>query len=193
MEGMGAYQCFTALKLHFTTKNYDYIKYNGKTRLISEDSLRTRKDFYHFRRIERRYKDDLKEFIIANLVHNPNCKWVGDLVTPEADKIYAQWKRKMESLKYETKQELYKLAEEEDLLVAKSGRHPGLLKLYMGGHVSIETIIIMDSVLNFMPQWEKNITDTLVWPDIKLRIQKYKPFMKFEKNDMKLILKEVFT
>ena len=35
LDPFETYQQYLALKLHFTTDSYDYIKYNGKTRVIN--------------------------------------------------------------------------------------------------------------------------------------------------------------
>jgi hypothetical protein len=38
--------------------------------------------------------------------------------------------------------------------------------------------------------WSKKITDDVVWPAWKRRIEKYTPFIEFDKDKMKSILKE---
>ena len=68
MEGMKAYGRYQALKLHFTT-DYDFVKYQGKIRTISEEAFLKRKDQYFFRKIERKYNDEeLTEFFVANFI-----------------------------------------------------------------------------------------------------------------------------
>ena len=89
IEGQRAFQLFTALKLHFTT-DYNFFKYNGKMRPVNEANLQLRRDYNQFRRIERRYGDELEKFILANLITNENA-WVSDLLSTEAEKRW--WKR----------------------------------------------------------------------------------------------------
>lgn len=191
---MKAYQCFQALKLHFNT-DYDYFKYNGKTRQISESSFTARNDYHQCRRIERRYGDELRNFILSNMVYN-EVKWIGDLVTPESEKVYRDWKRKIESLKYNTRQELMFIAEDarmyHEIFRITDGGHPKLLKYYLGKKISIETLIVMNEVLEFLPYWTKNIRDTVIWPDVKRLMEKYRPFLTIEKSEMKALMREIF-
>lgn len=192
MEGMTAYQCYMSLKLHFTTDDYDYFKYQGRTRQISESKLQARKDYFHFRKIERRYKDELQDFIVANFVSNPNMKWAGDLSTLEADRTFKEWKKRKESLKYFIKQELSNLSDDPKTLwnVVNHG-HPKFLQHYLGKRISLETLIATNEVINFLPHWFKEIQDDFVWKDISRLIVKYKPFVRVDKSEIKQIMKEV--
>jgi hypothetical protein len=38
--------------------------------------------------------------------------------------------------------------------------------------------------------WEKKIIDDIVWPELKNKCEKYKPFLFYDKNKMKNILQE---
>jgi hypothetical protein len=97
MEGMTAYQRYQALKLHFTS-DYDFIKYSGKIKKISEASFLKRKDQYLFRKIERKYSDDeLTNFFVANFVSSAGVRWVGDMSGPESEKVYVAWLKSMET------------------------------------------------------------------------------------------------
>lgn len=193
MEGLKAYNLFTALKLHFTT-DYDFFRYNGKTRAISESALTTHKAYHHFRRLERRYSKDLEGFIVSNMVYN-EVKWPGDLVTPEAEKIYRDWKKVSESLKYNIRQELMFIAEDARMyheIFKSDGGHPKLLKYYLGKKISIETLIAMNEALGFVPYWTKNIRDTIVWPDVLRLMGKYRPFLRFDVPEIKRMMREIF-
>lgn len=190
MEGMKAYMCYMALKLHFTS-NYDYFKYGGKTKAISESKFSTRKDYNHFRRIERRYGDQLENFLVANFILNSNAKWVGDLVTVEAEKKFLEWKKYSESLKYNIRNELSNISEDvKTLWNVENGSHPQFLKLYLGGSISLQTMIACDTVCNFLPHWKKEIRDTIIWPDVLRLMEKYRPFLKVEKDDIRKIMRE---
>ena len=60
----------------------------------------------------------------------------------------------------------------------------------MHGKVAIETLVILNDLLNFFPVWEKKIIDDIVWPELKNKCEKYKPFLFYDKNKMKNILQE---
>jgi hypothetical protein len=44
--------------------------------------------------------------------------------------------------------------------------------------------------MGFFPMWEKKITDDVIWPNWKMKIEKYTPFIIYDKAKFKDILKE---
>ena len=56
--------------------------------------------------------------------------------------------------------------------------------------IALETLIILNDLMNFFPMWEKEIYDDIVWPSFKKKCEKYKPFLSYDKEKFKLILKE---
>ena len=67
VEPYDAYVKYLALKSHFSQKNYDYIKYNGKVKAW-RTTFETRKDKYFFYKLSK-MKDPV-EFLIANFIDN---------------------------------------------------------------------------------------------------------------------------
>ena len=67
---------------------------------------------------------------------------------------------------------------------------PILMRLVMQKKVSLETLLILDYILNFIEVWNKKIQDELIWKSFRLRCIKYKPFLKIDMEKMKNILKE---
>jgi len=57
----------------------------------------------------------------------------------------------------------------------------------------LETVVILNSILGFIPRESKKIKDTIIWPDQKRLIEKFTPFVKFDANKIKLICKKAFT
>lgn len=197
MEGVKAFQRYLALKLHFTS-DYDYFQYHGKTRAGSSAAFDKRKDTFFFRKLERRYTDDqLTNFFVANFVCN-RSKWVGDLTTIDAEKIYAEWKKRIQSFSYMFEQDLLKIKDKmktsnpAELWEVTDGGHPEILKMYLGKKISIETLIASNIVLSFLPRWDREIKDTLIWPDNSRLIRKYQPFIMTNKDDLIKIVKKVF-
>ena len=195
MEGMRAYQEYVALKLHFTRDKYDYFKYMGKVRSVNESSFEIRKDVFHFRKLERRYKDDLTDFYVANMSQGKGVKWVGDLITIEAEKTYVDWKRHMESITYLFKQDMQTKAdscENVEKAWRTDGSHPEVLRLFLGSKVKLESLVLADRVLGFHDIWDARITDTVVWPDVSRRMRKYAPFVKADVATIKKTMRQVF-
>ena len=46
--------------------------------------------------------------------------------------------------------------------------------------------------MNFLPMWDKKISDTIRYPEFSLKIKKYTPFLQFDKSKFKdIVLKEL--
>ena len=71
------------------------------------------------------------------------------------------------------------------LLKVTEGQHPRLLKAYMSKQVSLETICIMDEIIGFTKDWDRLIRERVVYPDISIRINKYKSFVSFDHDKYK--------
>lgn len=198
MEGTKAYTRYLALKLHFTT-DYDYFRYGGKTRAMTNESFEKRKDTFFFRKIERRYNDqELTDFFVSNFIDNNKTKWIGELSNVNAEKTYANWKKRIQSLSYIFEQDLLiakeklRTANPAELWEPVAGGHPEILKLYLGKKISIETLVASNVVLNYLPKWDREIKDSIIWPDVSKSIRKYSPFIHMNKIDMTKIIKKVF-
>jgi hypothetical protein len=191
---MSAFECYkeyVALKNHFTQKNYDYIKYNGKTS-VRVDSFNTRKDKIFFEKLSK-HKDP-KGFLIANLVIDEKV-WIKDLAYNEvAQTRYNDWIKRIESLTYMFKSELSKLKEnfDENFLVEEYD-HPYLLKLYLQKEISIETLVILVEVTNCFKHWNKKLSEDPVWDQVSFKIKKYKSFLNFDTAKIKSIIVDKFS
>jgi hypothetical protein len=190
MSPFESYRTFLAVKNHFTTDSYDYIKYNGKIG-ASQSSFETRKDKYQFYKLSK-HKDPLK-YLVANFVDG-DLKWVGDLFNDESEKVYAEWLKRQQSLTYIFEQDLNKLLTDfDDNVIVKNGQHPYLLKQYLRRQVSIETIVILNDILGFFGHWNKKIEDSVLWPSIYKKLSKYKPFFHYDAFKCRKILKDKFA
>ena len=64
--GFEVYKTYLAVKLHFTSKSYDYIKYEGKVN-AKLDTFTSRNDRYFFHKLSKRFKEDeILHFFVAN-------------------------------------------------------------------------------------------------------------------------------
>jgi hypothetical protein len=48
-------------------------------------------------------------------------------------------------------------------------------------------------MLGFVERESKKISDTIMWPDLKRRIKKYTPFVNFDGDKCKILLRKGFT
>ena len=190
--GFEAYALWNALKLHFTSDSYDYFKYNGKTN-VSKQSFTTNKSKYQFYKLSRKYGiDELKQFYVANFIEGKG-DWIGELLQ-DGEENYTKWQKRYQSLTYTFENDIMYLLEKvdrpDDLLLVKSNEFPKLLQYLMSGSISIETVIILDDSMKFIPMWNKEIYDDIVWPNWLRKIEKYRPFIQYDKNKFLHILKK---
>jgi len=190
--GFAAFALYNALKLHFTSDSYDYFKYNGKTN-VSKQTFANRKDKYSFYKLSRKYDlEELKTFYVANFMAG-NGTWVGDMTGPDGEEIFQKWQKVQQSLTYKFENDIIHLFESSgNCLFVDNGNHPVLLREVMQGTVSLETLCVMDEVMNFIPMWTKKIEDDILWPDWRMKAVKYKPFLQYDKEKFKTILKEKY-
>ncbi len=186
-----AYKKYVALKLHFNSEKYDYFKLNGAVK-IKLETFNKRNDKYKFQKLAKIHTPEtLEKIIVANLLSNKDL-WVGDLLTPEARQRLAERQKIEQSLTYffseDVKFLLSKAEEGEKIFVGKGKL--GLVKHAMQGSINLESFIILTDILKLMPKLEKSLSDDITWQDFKMTATKYKPFLKYDKEKLKDILKK---
>ena len=193
MTPFDAYKTYLALKNHFGKSNYDYFKYAGKSR-ASVASFEKRKDKYWFERISRQKNDqEIKDFFVANFVKsdNPQSMWIGQLIR-EGEDCYKEWSKRQQSLSYIFKQESEDLLSSGtiDEILDASRQHPVILKMFLSGKISIETLVIWDKIFLFGNNFDKQLLDP-VWEIVSLKIQKYSLFLNISIQDCKKMLRNI--
>ena len=194
MMPFDAYRCYLSLKNHFTKDHYDYIKYRGKTR-ATHQAFYKRKDRFWFEKFARQKTDkEVEEFFVSNFVSttDPGTMWIGDMIK-NGEARYVDWKKKVESLSYNFKEETSSLFADgnfDAMFYVDGSRHPDILKEYLGGKVSLETMVICDRILGYREEWDKKLDDP-VWETVSLKIKKYKPFLNINVFRYKKILQKV--
>jgi hypothetical protein len=80
----------------------------------------------------------------------------------------------------------------DDGFVCNNGQHPRLLQLLIQKKVGLQSAVVFDHFLSFVKNWNKEIKETFVWPEIASTITRLKPFTNFNATECKLIMKEIF-
>lgn len=193
MTDYEAYKMYLALKAHFQTEKYDVIKQRGRIRTSQKNYLGSGKSF-SFQRLVKQYKDDeICDFMVANFVGGN--RW-GGVFDVDANREYQAWKRRVESLRYQFTNELQKLIDIADdrgvgLFDVEAGQHPLILKEYYGGRLSLETLVILNRLVNFVQEFDDKLSDTLMWPDTSRLIRKYQPFLRINLEQYQKIYGEI--
>lgn len=187
-----AYKIYIACKLHFESKTYDYFKYNGKSS-VTPKSFFMRRDKFFFTKLVRKYGlDDLPFFFACNFAHH-GTKWVGDLNEDGADETFKEFKGLLESFTYRFKTDIDKIISMNDyksLFVVEDGQHPKLVKMLLSNELPLETFVVLNRYIGFMPKFDKEITDPIMWPDLSNKIKKYNPFITVNNQKVAEALKD---
>jgi len=196
MNAYDLFCLFNSLKLHFKSDSYNFFLYGGKTR-SSVDSFQKRKDKYLFHRLARLYEyDDMVNYIAVNFAHSDDI-WVNDLLKLDAKKTFDDWKRRMDSMENVYKNDIIGITKSSDdfneLFKTKQAQYPKLLSAFLQKDVSLETMVILDSVVGYLKIWDKYISDDIIYPKISRKISKYGCFLKFDASVYRSITKNLYT
>ena len=175
--------------MHFTTDKYDALKYNWKVR-ASKDSFEKRNDKYSFYKLSK--MDDVEHYLLANMLIKPDI-WIGDLFKDSSKQAYESYCKRNQALTYHFSQEIKSLNEDfNSNFLVKNGQYPKLLRLFNQNKISFESMIILESIVHYMKHWD-SIDDTIIWPGVKRKIEKYKPFVNFDEKNFRELLKKTFA
>ena len=186
---------YLAQKSHFSNVNYDYFKYNKKVR-ASVTSFNKRKDRYWFEKTSRKYSDkEVVDFLVSNFVavDTPGNLWIGTIIN-SGERTYADWMRRQQSLTYlfkEQSNEFFLENKLEDALNCSKG-HPPVLKKFLSGQLSLETLTIYEKIFHFSKDFDKKLLDP-VWETVSLKIKKYRPFLNTDIFQYKKLLRDIIN
>ena len=195
MDAIDAYKVYLGIKNHFTQDSYDWFKYNKKVN-VTYDSFMKRKDKIFFAKLGNRKDAYLEDFLVSNFLHDTKM-WVGELLSEECEDRYKEWKRKQESLTYIFKNEMdfvsgWTPEQLNEFFDAKGGDHPPIIKKYLRGDISLETLAILNSVLHFVKRYDIMIHDP-IYKEVSKICKKYQPFLSYDTVKMKKALREIVT
>ena len=185
MEPIDVYLMYCALKAHFSKSNYNYFKYEGKTR-IKRDSFYKRKDRFFFVRLSKKYTkhEDIQNYLIANFIREP----IG-YVARFSNKVYEEWLYKRQNFYTIFTDEMRPLVNEfQPLFEIKSSTHPKLLQEYLGKRVSLETLIILNELVSYIDNWNKELAEDFIWGDLKKLMNNYKGFLTIDVERYRILL-----
>lgn len=198
MNGYDFYKMYNAIKLHFQTEKYNFFTFDGNVK-ISVEAFERRKDKYIFHKMAKLYKEDeAVSFLVSNFLEG-NADWSRKLVHDEAKNIFINWKKRTEAMRETFKSDLDRVLPEKNakefngLFEVDNGQFPKLFSHLLQKDVSVETIVILNNIFNFIKIWDKKIDDTIIYPKYSLKIRKYGSFLNVDVNKYKEVLKNYLT
>ena len=188
-----SYKLYNALKLHFES-GYDAVKYNFKSN-VTQKSFFKRRDKYFFAKLAKKHEGNLKDYYVSNF--KMGLSYVGDMMDEDGERNYREFKRIRESIHRVFSIDINRLQEEDisfdRLFQSVDGQLPPLVKLWLQEEISLETVVILNAIFGFIPRESAKITDGIIWPDTKRKIEKYSPFVNYSRDKCVNLLKKQFT
>jgi len=186
-----AYKIYTALRLHFTTDNYDIRSGITPRPPKSGVKVRFKKKLEVLMKQYNYNQDEFINYLVANFL-NGNEWGIFENTGPE---IYTEWKRIQESLTYTYTQDVKNLAWNvttlEDAWDCSQG-HPMILREYCGKRCRLETLVILNKLYRFTTEVDEQLVLDPVWNSVSRTIHKYSPFIKVEKDKFSMITHKAF-
>jgi hypothetical protein len=147
-----------------------------------------------FEKMSRQKTDEeIINFFVANFVScdDPQSLWIGEIIR-DGESRYKDWKKKTESISYVFKEEVNEVFTSKNfqqMFEIKSNRHPQILKEHLQGKLSLETMVILNNILNYKTDFDQKLQDP-IWEFVSMRILKYSSFIHTDVFKFKKILKE---
>ena len=199
-DGFEVFKTYLAIKLHFTTDNYDYFNYGGKVNFKLE-TFTKRNDRYFFHKLSKQYdKYEITDFFVANFLDDDR-QWVGNLLRKDGKQVYLNYKKYTDGISYHFRNDCLRIADDfstrslsfDSGFSCNNGQHPRLLQLLIKKNITFQTTVILDHFLGFAKRWDKQISEKFIWPILSKRLKKFNKFVKFNQTECKLTLKDVFV
>lgn len=179
------YIIFNGINRHFNS-SYDYIKYNGKMKnLLKKNEFYSTNKKALYSKYSKHSKPMLEKMFVYSFIENKNF-WISSY--EEAMRNYLKHNSIMDSLTYQFTNEIQHI----DKTLSKNiscekNQHPYLLKLFFMKKISLEGLIIIIDVLGISDYWSKFLKDDLMWNDLHIKIEKFKPFFEYDTEKFKKI------
>ena len=185
MQPIDVYLMYCAMKAHFGKTNYNFIKYGGKSR-VPRNSFFKRKDRYFFVKLSKKYKteNEIRNYFIANFMMEQR-----GYVANFNNENYEKWQNRQNNFHDIFTNEIQPMIQDfNSLFEIKKSEHPKLMKEYLGKRISLETLIILDELVEYSKKWNEHLKDDLLWPDLKKLMNNYKWFLTFDKKQYRINL-----
>lgn len=185
---------YQAIKLHFSSKNYNYNKYQGKVKASQF------KDIIPYAMIAKdKHQTDFPIFFLPGIFRNPKMP-IEQFLTADYISSWRYWLAYQNAPTYIFKQELYDVDKYlkskhipfDELFKVSNNELPIIYKLLVRQEVSPQTIFYLNQVLNFY-QINSSIQEKILFPKLENRLKKLETFIRIKpKEDLKKIVQEIF-
>ncbi len=184
-NGYAVCKTLLALKLHFTSKSYDFFKYNGDVSL-SPTGYQMRKDKYFCEKLAHKHQNVEKFVDFASTVYAhaeyPKKIWTAEFQTKASQETYEQSVAWSDSLQYRFSQELTNVMQQG--IDAGFGMDwalndddvPPLVGMLFRKEITLEFCCVLDHHIGLIERWKKH-NDDVFYDQFSTRVTRYRPFI----------------
>ena len=149
-RAFNVYCIFMAIKLHFTTKDFDYSLYGPMNSYKFESFLAKDAVCKQFARLARRFEssqgDVVENYIIANFIKSPKT-WVTTLLNRQAQANYDEYRKLYENFTYNFLEVF-----EQKMIPEVKARQVGFMT-YVKGDGASHPFLLTDIIRDIYPMW----------------------------------------
>jgi hypothetical protein len=196
MTGFKAFRYYLALKLHFNNDKYNVFENKGNIK-YSYENFNSRNDRHIFEKLARKFDTDkdLIQFLVANFAYGHDNMI---FAIEEANEYYLEWQKRKQSITRIFNDDLNTIELEsqknalslDQIINFTLNEYPSIIKLYLGKKIAIESVSMLNDLLDFIPKWKQNQSGMLILESDIRRIEKLKGFVKYEQEKIKPIFNE---
>ena len=183
MKPFEAYKKYIAIKSHFQSK-YDFFKFKGVVK-ANQQNFEVRRDKAFFHKVSKIYNEEqYQQYLVANFLQNKDI-WIGDIFSESGRQKYLDYKKRIQSLEYTFTNDMKKIKDmldskiilkfDELFVIKQNEDFPLLVAMVFDGTIEFESFIIMNKILKFLDNFNKTITDEIIWADFRQKCVKEKP------------------
>ena len=196
MTGFKAFRYYLALKLHFNNDKYNVFENKGNIK-YSYENFNSRNDRHIFEKLARKFDTDkdLIQFLVSNFAYGHDNMI---FAIEESNEYYLEWQKRKQSITRIFKDDLNTIELEsqkhalslDQIINFTLNEYPSIIKLYLGKKIAIESVSILNDLLDFIPKWKQNQSGMLILESDIRKIEKIKGFVKYEQEKIKPIFNE---
>ena len=175
------YVCFNALKMHFNNDAYDYFKYNGKIK-ANPTSFQKRSDKFAYNKLTD--INNLEDFLVPIIINNPKI-WIGNILDNLNVNIANEWIKRKEARSYFFKEDLAKIEDlKKSIKPLSKNEFPKLLKQFINNDVGIDTLVILDNLIDFIKKWDILYKDSPLYYELIHNVKKASKFITYNRSSI---------
>lgn len=185
MNEVDAFRIYHGIKTHFKSNNYDFFRYQGKTRIKNKHWNKCPQQYFFYQVVQRYPRENqIIGFFVANEIYNSHNFYIHNF--DECNAIYRYWIGRIEGMEKSFADDISNIllfCEKNNYTISQffaydSEYHlPLIIGLYNRKKIHLETILILDEMFGIL-NYYKNMLDDMFFDRVYDKAMNYKSFFK---------------